>query len=70
MGLKQKGTLDIDITKLDADITLKFTQPNCTPTRNSTMGFDVQIMKVYINPEKLNIKIEGKTIDNLIIRAV
>lgn len=34
------------------------------------MGFDVQIMKVYINPEKLNIKIEGKTIDNLIIRAV
>lgn len=66
---KQKGELVIDIEKMEADTTLAFTQPHCS-TPNSGLGFDIQIQKLLVNPEKLDIKIEGKGIDNLVIRAV
>lgn len=34
------------------------------------MGFDIQIEKLFVNPESLSIKIEGKGVDNIVIKAL
>lgn len=56
----------INITKLETDTALSFRQPNCS----GGVGFDIQIDSIFVHTEKLNIKIEGKTLDNVLIRAI
>lgn len=69
LALKQKGELVANIEKLETDTTLAFTQPHCD-VKNKGVGFDIQIEKLFVNPETISIKIEGKGIDNIVIKAL
>ena len=63
---KQKGTLLINITKLETDTALSFKAPSCS----GGVGFDIQIDSIFVHTEKIDIKIEGKTLDNVLIKAI
>lgn len=67
LALKQKGTLVIQMEKLETDTSFKFTQPPC---EYAGIGFDLQITGLFVRTDNLVIKIEGKGVDNIIIRAL
>lgn len=54
LALKQKGTLVIELQKLETDTSLRFTQPPC---EYAGLGFDVQISSIFVRTDNLVIKI-------------
>ena len=58
--------MKISITKLETDTALSFKQPNCS----GGIGFDLQIDSIFVHTDKIAIKIEGKTLDNVLIKAI
>ena len=63
---KQKGPLVVTVNKLEADIELLIDNPKCP----KSIGFDIQIKNVFVNANAIDIKIEGKGFDNLIIKQI
>ena len=63
---KQKGPLVVTISKLETDITLLIDNPKCP----KSIGFDIQIKDVFVNVNSIDIKIEGKGFDNLVIKQI
>lgn len=65
-GLKQKGILEIFITQLGTESDLSLEQPKCS----GGVGFNVQFVELFVHTHKMQIKVEGKQLDNVLIRAI
>lgn len=50
---KQKGPLKVTVTKLDAEVVIRFESPKCA----KGIGFDVQISSVTVDAKDVVIKI-------------
>jgi hypothetical protein len=56
----------VTINKLETDVELLIENPKCP----NSIGFDIQVKDVFVNANSIDIKIEGKGFDNLVIKQI